>query len=76
VKFRRQHPIGPYIVDFYAPALNLAVEVYDAERERDAFRQVELERHRVRFLGIAAAELARDFAGCLQRIREATDERG
>ena len=44
-KFRRQHSIGPYIVDFYCPAENLAVELdgavhndpgrqdYDAERE-------------------------------------------
>ncbi len=25
--FRRQHAIGPYILDFYCAALNLAVEV-------------------------------------------------
>ena len=46
VKFRRQYPIGPYIVDFYSPELALVIEVdgdshageeaiqYDAERER------------------------------------------
>jgi very-short-patch-repair endonuclease len=27
VKFRRQHGIGHYIVDFYCPALKLAIEV-------------------------------------------------
>ena len=44
-KFRRQHSIGPYIVDFYCPAEKLVVELdgevhndpgrqeYDAERE-------------------------------------------
>ena len=26
-KFRRQHPFGPYILDFYCPAARLAVEV-------------------------------------------------
>ncbi len=26
-KFRRQHPIGPYIVDFYCPKLRLAIEL-------------------------------------------------
>ena len=43
-KFRRQHPIGPFILDFYCPAKQLAVEldggqhyqpsaqVYDEER--------------------------------------------
>ena len=45
-KFRRQHPIGPYILDFYCPDARLAVEldggqhaedqelVYDEERTR------------------------------------------
>jgi very-short-patch-repair endonuclease len=27
LSFRRQHPIGRYIVDFYCPAIRLAVEV-------------------------------------------------
>ncbi|MFW5770530.1 MAG: endonuclease domain-containing protein [Spirochaetota bacterium] len=27
VKFRRQHSIGPYIVDFYAPQVKLVIEV-------------------------------------------------
>ncbi len=47
VKFRRQHPIGPYIADFYTREASLVVEVdgcaihgspeqaaYDAERDR------------------------------------------
>jgi very-short-patch-repair endonuclease len=27
LRFRRQHPIGPYILDFYCAALKLAVEI-------------------------------------------------
>ena len=27
LRFRRQHPIGPYVLDFYCPAARLAVEV-------------------------------------------------
>jgi len=27
IKFRRQHPVGPYILDFYCAAARLAVEV-------------------------------------------------
>jgi very-short-patch-repair endonuclease len=27
LSFRRQHPLGPYIVDFYCPRLQLVVEV-------------------------------------------------
>jgi|ERR1700686_2578609 very-short-patch-repair endonuclease len=26
-KFRRQHPIDPYVLDFYCPALKLAIEL-------------------------------------------------
>ncbi|WP_299582593.1 endonuclease domain-containing protein [uncultured Sunxiuqinia sp.] len=47
LKFRRQHSIGNYILDFYCPGLQLAIELdgethagYHAEekdRERDAF---------------------------------------
>jgi very-short-patch-repair endonuclease len=42
VRFRRQHPIGPFIADFYCPALKLVIEVdggqhngsdYDARRD-------------------------------------------
>jgi very-short-patch-repair endonuclease len=25
--FRRQHPIGPYVLDFYCPAARLAIEI-------------------------------------------------
>jgi very-short-patch-repair endonuclease len=27
VRFRRQHPIGPYVADFYCPAAKLVIEV-------------------------------------------------
>jgi very-short-patch-repair endonuclease len=27
VDFRRQHPAGPFVLDFYCPALRLAVEL-------------------------------------------------
>ena len=27
IKFRRQHPVGPYVVDFYCPAAKLVIEI-------------------------------------------------
>jgi very-short-patch-repair endonuclease len=33
VRFRRQHPIGPYVLDFYCPAAKLAVEVDGASHD-------------------------------------------
>jgi len=48
-KFRRQHGVGPYILDFYCPAERLAVELdgevhfSDAAREYDRERRLFLE---------------------------------
>ena len=33
LKFRRQHPVGPYILDFYCHAARLAVEVDGAAHD-------------------------------------------
>lgn len=35
LKFRRQHPIPPYIVDFYCDALKLAVELDGSQHTTD-----------------------------------------
>ena len=48
IKFHRQHPIGPYILDFYCPSANLAIEVDGMAHdmgdrpERDERREHEL----------------------------------
>ena len=42
--FRRQHPIGPYVLDFYCPAIQMALELdggqhgFDHTRARDRRR--------------------------------------
>src|SRR5688500_7623038 len=44
-KFRRQFSVGPYVVDFYCPALKLAIEIdgdshfQPGEQEKDSTRQ-------------------------------------
>ena len=47
MKFRRQHPIGPYVVDFYCPSHGLIVELdgrsHDDRGIRDQARQGYLE---------------------------------
>jgi very-short-patch-repair endonuclease len=35
-KFRRQHPIGPYFVDFYCPSTRLVVEINGPSHDGDA----------------------------------------
>jgi very-short-patch-repair endonuclease len=55
-KFRRQHSIGPYIVDFYCPEFRVAVEVDGAKHmtligsEEDAKRDEFLGKLNVRVL--------------------------
>jgi very-short-patch-repair endonuclease len=66
LRFRRQYPIGPYILDFYCPSARLAVEVdgfaHDtALRVRhDESRQAWLTQRRVTVLRIPASDVLRD----------------
>jgi very-short-patch-repair endonuclease len=45
-KFRRQHPIGPFVVDFACPARKLAIELdgghHASQPAADAARSMEL----------------------------------
>lgn len=66
VRFRRQHPIGPYVLDFYCPSANLAIEV-DGEAhnmgdrpERDEIRTEWLQSQGVGVLRIPAKHVLAD----------------
>jgi very-short-patch-repair endonuclease len=50
IKFRRQHPVGPYVVDFYCAAHGLAVEL-DGRSHHDRGPQ---DRERQRYLEAVA----------------------
>src|SRR4051794_34797093 len=63
LKFRRQHPIGPYVLDFYCPSSKLAIEV-DGETHgmggnpaRDAARDSWLREQGLRTCRIPARHL-------------------
>ncbi|HMB65842.1 MAG TPA: endonuclease domain-containing protein [Patescibacteria group bacterium] len=57
VKFRRQHGIGNYIVDFYCPELKLAVEIDGATHETE--KEVERDYKKEEFLKEQGVELKR-----------------
>ena len=65
-RFRRQHPIGPYVLDFYCPAAHLAVEVDGYVHgtgdipERDERRDAWLKEHGVNVLRIPAGNVMAD----------------
>jgi len=75
VKFRRQVILGNVIVDFFAPAERLAVEVDGAvHRGREGYdrgRDSELGRHGVRVLRVKAWEVERGLPAVLERISAA-----
>jgi very-short-patch-repair endonuclease len=73
-KFRRQHPIGPYYVDFYCPAARLVIEVngpaHDDDRtwERDQARYAWLEQRGYRVVRIIVQDIDEDMIQVLDRI--------
>ena len=72
-KFRRQHPIGPYILDFYCPAAHLAVEVDGASHnevrfQHDQRRTEWLNAHGVHVLRFAAVSVRDEPDGVIAAI--------
>ena len=74
LKFRRQHPMGPFILDFYCPHAKLAIEVDGCAHdmgdnpERDELRDQWLRERGLRVLRIPATEVLRDMESALRLI--------
>jgi very-short-patch-repair endonuclease len=64
VKFRRQHPIGPYVADFYCPAAKLVIEVdgliHDFTVERDEARDRYMRGLGLTVLRVPATDVMKD----------------
>ena len=75
LKFRRQHPIGPFVVDFWCPERNLVVEVdgdvHDGQAEQDAYRDEHLAAFGCRVLRFRNGEVLHDLVPVLKRIADA-----
>ncbi len=80
-KFRRQHPIGSYILDFYCHACKLSIELdggyhsLEAQKEYDRNRSADLEAVGILELRFTNDEVLDDFSSVLGRIRVALEER-
>jgi adenine-specific DNA-methyltransferase len=76
-KFRRQHPVEPYVVDFYCHEARLAVELDGGqhnepdERARDAKRTAFLEKQGIRILRFWNNDVLQNTEGVLQAIYDA-----
>jgi very-short-patch-repair endonuclease len=72
--FRRQHPVGSMILDFYCPALKLALEVDgathwgDDAQLRDAARDRWLARQGVEVMRIPASRIYHDLHGVMDEV--------
>ena len=75
VKFRRQHGIGPYIVDFYSKDLNLVIELdgsqhdKDYDKERDSY----IETLGIKVLRFWNSEVDKSLEKVLEKIKTLFD---
>ena len=82
VKVRRQHPCGPFVLDFYCPPAKLAIEVEGIVHEmgnrpeRDEARFEWLESRGVGVLRIPATDVLKDADAVAESIVSACRERG
>ena len=75
LRFRRQHGIGPYIIDFYCPELNLAIELdglsHDYIVEYDIRRQAYIESLGIKVLRYANKDVLENLDCVLAGILSA-----
>ena len=69
LQFRRQHPIGPFTLDFFCPSLRLAIEIDGGQH---AAQQKRADERRTRFLSEKSTAVVRywnnDIFGNLQGV--------
>ena len=73
-KFRRQHSVDFFILDFYCPELKLAIEVDGPShlgkeaQGYDEFRQRYIEDHNIQFLRFTNTEVYQNLEGVIETI--------
>jgi very-short-patch-repair endonuclease len=75
LKFRPQHPVGPFILDFWCPACKLVVEldgeIHDKQTDYDEARTQQLQAYGYRVIRFRNEEVLNDLASVLEQIRKA-----
>jgi len=75
VRFRRQHPIDGFILDFYCAEARLAVEVdgasHKGREEHDRWRDEMLAGSSIRVLRFAEDQACSDLSDVIETIRKA-----
>jgi very-short-patch-repair endonuclease len=75
VKFRQQHPVDSFYVDFYCVEAGLAIEldgsVHDNQVEEDHERQLFIEANNIRVLRFTNNDVLKNLPKVIKAIREA-----
>jgi len=75
LKFRRQHPLGPFIADFYCAEYRLVVEIdggiHTQQAEHDQARTEQFEAYGYRVIRFKNTEVEQDIEKVLEKIIEA-----
>jgi very-short-patch-repair endonuclease len=80
LSFRRQHPAGPYTLDFYCPQLRLAIELDGGQhneppqQNRDQRRSDWLGSRGVTVLRFWNNDVTKNLRGCLELIKATADD--
>jgi len=73
VKFRRQHPLEKFIIDFYAPEIKLGIELdgsgHKQNREYDKLREEYLNSHNIKVVRFWNRDVERNLEKVLEKIR-------
>ncbi len=78
-KFRRQHSVGPYCLDFFCPEIRLAIELdgdshfTDEAKRGDRERQAWVESFGMRFVRVTNIDVYENLDGVLQVIARAIE---
>jgi very-short-patch-repair endonuclease len=75
LKFRRQHPIEPYIVDFYCASENLIIELdgesHEGRKSYDEARSVHLQKLGLKIFRVTNDDVIHNLEGvCIAILRE------
>ncbi len=78
LKFRRQHVLHPYIVDFACPKANLAVEIdgysHDLPNNDDAVREKAIRKMGYKIIRFMNEDVDGNIEGVVQTILQKTNE--
>jgi very-short-patch-repair endonuclease len=80
LSFRRQHPVGPYILDFYCPTAKVAIELDGDQHGTDAALAYDAARTRfingkgIRVIRFSNYDLMKNFDAVLEAIYRAVKE--